>query len=306
VSPVPGGEGGTGGGDDADADGTPGDATGRTVEATPERPPYALTVASSDSGGGAGVQADLKTMTRLGVYGGSVCVSLTAQNSHSVDSVHTLPTAEVRAQYDAVVSDFDVRAVKVGMLATEPTVRTVADLLAGFDGPVVVDPVMVSSAGDRLLDPEAVDAYDALFERATLVTPNADEAEAVTGHRPDSAAGVREAAAGFRERGADAVLLKGGHVGTGAVRDVLVTPDDERTLESERVATDATHGSGCTLSSAIAARLAHGDDLPTAVGRGVAFTHAAIASPADVGARGSVNHLVEVADGLSGVGVDGD
>ncbi|MFC5972217.1 bifunctional hydroxymethylpyrimidine kinase/phosphomethylpyrimidine kinase [Halomarina salina] len=274
------------------------------AEPTPERPPYALTIASSDSGGGAGIQADLKTMTRLGVYGGSVCVALTAQNSHSVDSVHTLPTEEVRAQFEAVTEDFDVRAVKVGMLATESIVRTVTELLDDFDGQVVVDPVMVSSAGDTLLDPAAVDAYDALFERATLVTPNADEAEAVTGVRPDSAASVRDAAAGFRERGADATLLKGGHVDTDdTVRDTLVTGDDEAVFESDRVATDSTHGSGCTLASAIAARLAHGDDLQAAVERGLAFTHATIASPADVGERGSVNHLVDAEGALPGIDV---
>ena len=295
---------------------TAGTATGGGTDPTPERPPYALTIASSDSGGGAGVQADLKTMTRLGVYGGSVCVALTAQNTRSVASVHTLPPEEVRAQYEAVAEDFDVRAVKVGMLATEPLVRTVADLLDGFSGAVVVDPVMVSSAGDTLLDPDAIDAYGALFERATLVTPNADEAETVTGVRPDSAAAVREAAAGFRERGADAVLLKGGHVDTDvtgrssagrsdaeasddAVRDTLVA-SEEAVFESDRVDTDSTHGSGCTLSSAIAARLAHGDDLRAAVERGLSFTHATIASPADVGERGSVNHLVETAGTLQG------
>ena len=292
------------------------------VEPTPERPPYALTVASSDSGGGAGIQADLKTMTRLGVYGGSVCVALTAQNTRSVDSVHTLPTEEVRAQYDAVAADFDVRAVKVGMLATEPLVRTVTDLLDDFEGAVVVDPVMVSSAGDTLLDPDAIDAYDALFERATLVTPNADEAETVTGVRPDTAAAVREAAAGFQERGAGAVLLKGGHVDTDvterssagqsdaktsdddAIRDALVAGDDETVFESARVATDSTHGSGCTLSSAVAARLAHGDDLHAAVERGLAFTHATIASPAEVGERGSVNHLADAEGALPGVDVE--
>jgi len=278
------------------------DLAARGVEATPERPPYALTVASSDSGGGAGIQADLKTMTRLGVYGGSVCVALTAQNTHTVESVFILPTEEVRAQFAAVTEDFDVRAVKVGMLATGPVVRTVADLLDGFEGGVVVDPVMVSSAGDTLLDPDAIDAYDALFERATLVTPNTDEAETVTGTRPDSASAVREVAAGFHERGAEAVLLKGGHVDSAdRVRDTLVTPDNETVFETERVATASTHGSGCTLSSAVAARLAHGDALPEAVERAIAFTHAAIASPADVGARGSVNHLVDVDGALPNV-----
>jgi hydroxymethylpyrimidine/phosphomethylpyrimidine kinase len=277
-----------------------------TREERPVRPPYALTVASTDSGGGAGIAADLKTMTRLGVYGGCVVVSVTAQNTRGVDSTHVLPAAAVRAQFDAVADDFDVGAIKTGMLATEPGVRAVADRLAGYDGPVVVDPVMVSTAGDVLLAPDAVDAYDDVFAEATLVTPNADEAAEVAGVRPDSEAAVGAAADAFLDRGADAVLVKGGHVDADGdeVRDVLVTPDGRETFVGERVATERTHGSGCTLSSAVAARLAHGDDLATAVERGIAFTQAALARPADVGrGPGSVNHLVEpLDDDLDGVG----
>jgi hydroxymethylpyrimidine/phosphomethylpyrimidine kinase len=267
----------------------------------PERLPYALTVASTDSGGGAGIAADLKTMTRLGVYGGCVVVSTTAQNTRGVDSTHVLPIEEVQAQFDAVVADFDLGAVKVGMLATEPAVRAVTDRLEDVDAPVIVDPVMVSTAGDVLLDPDAVEAYDALFEAATLVTPNADEAEAIVGVHPDTEDRVEEAAAAFADRGADAVLLKGGHVETNndAVVDTLITSDGSHRFVGERVDTDRTHGSGCTLSSAIAARMARGDDLETAVKRAINFTQAAIAEPADVGENGSVNHLVD----LSGVDV---
>ncbi|MDS0295593.1 bifunctional hydroxymethylpyrimidine kinase/phosphomethylpyrimidine kinase [Halogeometricum luteum] len=272
----------------------------------PQTPPYALTIASSDSGGGAGIQADLKTMTRLGVYGGSVVVGVTAQNTAGVRSTHVLPTEEVRAQFEAVNDDFDIGAVKLGMLATAEAVETVDDCLDGVDAPVVIDPVMVATSGDRLLEADAVDAYTELFSHATLVTPNADETEELTGEWPDSEAARAAAADRFFEWGADAVLFKGGHVedesGNGEVRDVLVTPDGTETFASERIETDVTHGSGCTLSSAVAARLARGDDLSAAVERGTAFVRAAIANPADVGENGSVNHLVESEGALAEFG----
>ncbi|WP_224450260.1 bifunctional hydroxymethylpyrimidine kinase/phosphomethylpyrimidine kinase [Haloprofundus salilacus] len=258
--------------------------------------PYALTVASSDSGGGAGIQADLKTMTRLGVYGGSVVVAATAQHTRGVDSTHVLPDEEIRAQFEAVTGDFDVAAVKLGMLAAASAVETIDDCLRDSDGPVVLDPVMVATSGDRLLDDDAVDAYVDLFARATLLTPNADETEALTGVYPSDERSRGEAATAFFDWGADAVLFKGGHVDTDAdtVRDTLVTPDRSVTFSNPRVRTDRTHGSGCTLSSAIASRLAHGDELVEAVERGIEFTHAAIARPADVGrGPGSVDHLVD-------------
>ncbi|WP_424006275.1 bifunctional hydroxymethylpyrimidine kinase/phosphomethylpyrimidine kinase [Haloferax denitrificans] len=266
----------------------------------PQTPSYALTIASSDSGGGAGIQADLKTMTRLGVYGGSVVVAATAQNTRGVEGSHVLPAESIRAQYEAVADDFDIAAVKLGMLATAEAVETVADCLADYDGPVVLDPVMVATSGDRLLAEDAVDAYDALFARATLATPNADEAEALAGVFPDSPTAVSEAADWFFDRGADAVLLKGGHVATDGdtVVDTLVTPTETTTFVNPRIDATATHGSGCTLSSAVAARLARGDDLADAVRHGIEFTRATLAEPADVGeGAGSVNHLVGVGDG---------
>ncbi len=264
-------------------------------EERPETPPYALTIASTDSGGGAGITADVKTMNRLGVYAGCAVVSVTAQHTRGVERTHVLPAEEVTAQVAAVREDFDVGAVKTGMLATEAGIDATVNGLSEYDGPVVVDPVLVSTAGDVLLEPTAIDAYDRLFERATLLTPNADEAAELTGIRPDSPEATVEAAAALLDRGADAVLLKGGHVDTGGeVRDTLVTGDDSYAYVSDRVETDRTHGSGCTLSSAIAARLAHGDALETAVERGIEFTRAALERPADVGrGPGSVNHLVE-------------
>jgi len=256
--------------------------------------PYALTIAASDSGGGAGIQADLKTMTRLGVYGGSVVVATTAQNTTGVRSTHLLSTEEVRAQYEAVVDDVAVGAIKTGMLATAAGVRTVRDCLRSFDGPVVVDPVMVATSGDRLLEADAVSAYRDLFAEATLVTPNADETAELVGERPDSVAARDRAADRFFDWGADAVLFKGGHVddGSGTVTDVLAVDDgDPESFAAERIDTDATHGSGCTLSSAIAAELARGTSLSAAVARGIEFVRAGLRTSALVGERGSVNHL---------------
>ena len=260
----------------------------------PRAVPYALTIAASDSGGGAGIQADLKTMTRLGVYGGSVVVATTAQNTTGVRSTHLLPTEEVRAQYEAVVDDVDVGAIKTGMLATAAGVRTVRDCLRSFDGPVVVDPVMVATSGDRLLEADALDAYRDLFAEATLVTPNADETAELVGERPDSVAARDRAADRFFDWGADAVLFKGGHVddGSGTVTDVLAVDGGEpESFAAERIDTEATHGSGCTLSSAIAAELARGASLSAAVARGIEFVRAGLRASALVGERGSVNHL---------------
>jgi len=287
----------------------------------PDRRPVAVTIAGSDSGGGAGVQADLKTMEAVGAFGTSVVTSVTAQNTRGVRSVHTLPVEEVEAQYEAVVSDFDIRAAKTGMLAEAPIIERVAELTAGADTPVVVDPVMVAASGDRLLEPEGEDAYDALIREADLVTPNAPEAEVLTGVRPVDAATAREAGEALVDRGATAALIKGGHVGgedadsgravedgaegdaSGAVevsesvRDVLVTADGVREFVRPRVATDATHGSGCTLSSAVAAGLARGEPLESAVDRGIEVVGRAIRYPLDVGeGPGAVHHTAGLRD----------
>ncbi len=236
-------------------------------------------------------------MTRFGVYGGSVVVATTAQNTAGVRSTHVLPAEAIRAQYEAVVDDAVPGAVKTGMLATTEGVRTVHDCLRSFDGPVVVDPVTVATSGDRLLEAAAIDAYRDLVAEATLVTPNADETAELVGERPDSPSARRRAADRFFEWGADAVLFKGGHVAAepDTVTDVLAVDDgsEPTAFAADRVDTRATHGSGCTLSSAIAAGLARGDPLAVAVERGIEFVHAAIARPAAVGTHGSVNHLVE-------------
>ncbi|MFB6304123.1 MAG: bifunctional hydroxymethylpyrimidine kinase/phosphomethylpyrimidine kinase [Haloferacaceae archaeon] len=259
----------------------------------PVSPPVALTVAGSDSGGGAGIQADLKTMEAHGVFGTSVVTAVTAQNTRGVADTHVLPAEQVRAQYRAVADDFDLGAVKTGMLATREVIETVTDLLDGYDGPVVVDPVMVAASGDRLLTEAAESAYDDLLAGATLVTPNVDEAEVLTGRSVETAADARAAGEAIVDAGADAALVKGGHLGGERVVDTLVTAEGVERFEHPRVDTDATHGSGCALSSAVAARLAGGASLRHAVACGTAFMERAVRYGLDVGeGPGAVHHHV--------------
>ena len=273
-----------------------------TRDRDPVSPPVALTIAGSDAGGGAGVQADLKAMTAHGVFGTAVVTATTAQNTRGVADVHAVPADHVASQYEAVVEDFDVGAVKTGMLATAPIVETAADLLAGLSAPVVVDPVMVAATGDRLLSPAAEDAYEGLIEGATLVTPNADEAAVLVGEPVETPADAEAAGRELVARGAEAALIKGGHLDEGGetVVDTLVIGDGSEDgggdgptvvrFENSRVATDATHGSGCALSSAIAARLARGEPLREAVESGVSEMGTAIRRGYDVGeGPGAVN-----------------
>jgi len=264
-----------------------------TRRRNPTEKPVVLTIAGSDSGGGAGVQADLKTIEAMGGFGTSAITAVTAQNTLGVESTHVLPTEELAAQLEAVLSDFDVRAVKTGMLATVELVETVTDYAAEFDCPLVVDPVMVAASGDRLLTEAAEAAYDDLVAEATLVTPNADEAAVLTDVTPEDEAGARLAGQRLLTAGADAALVKGGHVPGEEVLDVLVTAESIETARHPRIDTEATHGSGCTLSSAIATRLAHGESLVDAVGRSVSFLQRAIRYHHDAGeGPGAVHHLV--------------
>jgi hydroxymethylpyrimidine/phosphomethylpyrimidine kinase len=268
-----------------------------TRERAPTSPPVVLTVAGSDSGGGAGIQADLKTIEAGGAFGTSVLTSVTAQHTRGVESTHLLPLEEITAQYEAVASDFDVAALKTGMLATRAVVEFATERIAAQDAPAVVDPVMVAASGDRLLDPGAESAYEELAREATLLTPNADEAEVLTGLDIETTADAVAAAEQLVDDGVDAVLLKGGHVSGEVVVDVLVTGDRVERIRHPRVETDATHGSGCTLSSAIATRLAHGDDLHTAVQRGIDLLARAVRYSLDVGeGPGAVHHTVELRD----------
>ena len=271
-----------------------------TTARDPVSPPVALAIAGSDAGGGAGIQADLKAMTAHGVFGTSVVTATTAQNTRGVRDVHAVPPAHVASQCDAVFDDFDVSAVKTGMLATAETVETVTELVAASEAPVVVDPVMVAASGDRLLSPEAEDAYEGLIEAATLVTPNADEAEVLVDGPVETPTDAERAGRALVAAGADAALIKGGHIGDGErVTDTLVIgseagdcsdPATALRFENPRVATDATHGSGCALSSAIAARLARGEPLREAVAAAVDGMGPAIRRGYDVGGGpGAVN-----------------
>lgn len=230
--------------------------------------PIALTIAGSDSGGGAGIQADLKAMSALGIYGASVITAVTAQNTCAVTAVHEIPTEIIRAQIEAVLDDLDVRAIKIGMLATPEIIGAVADAIAGFDGPVVLDPVMVAKSGDALLAAEAVASLkERLLPRATLLTPNLPEAARLLSLRDaaDQDEMVSQARA-LIALGAEAVLMKGGHAKGAICHDLLVGRAGVLAeFSAPRRMTKNTHGTGCTLSSAIAAGLAKGRTLKAAV-----------------------------------------
>ncbi|MFO7926196.1 MAG: bifunctional hydroxymethylpyrimidine kinase/phosphomethylpyrimidine kinase [Halobacteriota archaeon] len=266
----------------------------------PADPPVVLTIAGSDSGGGAGIQADIKTIEALGAFATSAITNVTAQNTLGVASTHPIPIEEIEGQIDAVVDDFDVRAIKTGMLGTRPIVETVTEYAADLAVPLVVDPVMVAASGDRLLDADAEAAYEGLIAESTLVTPNADEAAVLTGTKPDSTESAHTAGRAIVALGADAVLVKGGHIPGDRVVDVLTTPEEEFVFEHPRIDTEATHGSGCTLSSAIATRFAHGDGIRDAVEYGIEFIERAVRYPLDVGSGpGSVHHMVDVRERAS-------
>lgn len=253
--------------------------------------PLVLTVAGSDSGGGAGIQADLKTMLALGVHGMSVITAVTAQNSQGVRGAWELPEEAVRAQYRAVVDDMGVQAVKTGMLASAALVETVAELLAGTDAPVVVDPVGVSKHGDPLLAASALDSVRTkLLPVATVATPNLDEVAQLTGVRVGSEADLREAAAAILSYGPRWALVKGGHLEGEAV-DLLTDGTEELWLRAPRLDNRHTHGTGCTLASAVASGLAKGLAVPEAVREAKDYVTGAIAAGFALGAGiGPVDH----------------
>jgi len=230
--------------------------------------PIAVTIAGSDSGGGAGIQADLKTFSALGVYGASVIAALTAQNTRGVTGIHDVPADFVTAQIDAVFSDLDVGAVKIGMVSQAPVIAAIADGLARWkQQKIVLDPVMIATSGDRLLSPDAIDSLKRrLLPMALVITPNLPEAAALLDAPVARSEGeMQEQAERLLELGPQAVLVKGGH-GTGAEAvDFLVEPTAVTRLAADRIQTQNTHGTGCTLSSAIAAGLAKGLTLAEAV-----------------------------------------
>ncbi|WP_412063044.1 bifunctional hydroxymethylpyrimidine kinase/phosphomethylpyrimidine kinase [Rubrivirga sp. IMCC45206] len=257
--------------------------------------PTALTIAGSDSGGGAGIQADLKAFEAHGVFGMSVVTAITAQNTVAVTAVHPVPVDVVAAQIDAVASDLPVGAVKTGMLASPEIVEAVADGIARHSlGPVVVDPVMVSKGGHALLDPDAVAAVvRRMLPLADLLTPNAHEAARLTGADVRSLADARRAARQLLDLGPRAVLVKGGHLDDepDAV-DLLLTADGETLFRESRIHTPNTHGTGCTYASAIAANLARGLGLEDAVGAARRYLQHAIQHSLDIGAgHGPTRHF---------------
>lgn len=268
-------------------------------EETDLRSPVALTIAGSDSGGGAGIQADLKTFSALGVYGTSALTAITAQNTLGVQAVAGLDPALVAAQIASCLDDIPPDAVKIGMLATPEIIEAVAGALAGYAGPVVLDPVMVAKSGDVLLRAEAIAALRALLlPRATLLTPNLPEAARLLG-QPEAATPDEIIAQGhaLRALGAHAVLMKGGHAPGPVCTDRLMTHGRILSFSAPRLATRNTHGTGCTLSSAIAAGLARGLALPEAITRAHGWLHAAIAAADRLGigaGHGPVHHFHEV------------
>lgn len=255
-----------------------------------------LVIAGSDSGGGAGIQADIKSVMAMGGFATTALAALTAQNTRGVTGVFVVPPDFLRAQIDAVMADIGTDAVKTGMLPDSASIEAVADFLdAQFPRlPFVMDPVMVATSGDRLQSAEALAALRTrLLPRATVITPNIPEAELLLGRRITDEAGQREAAQALLETGAEAVLVKGGHLPGDWVTDLLATRQGMVAIGGPRIESTSTHGTGCTLASAIAAGLAQGMALEAAIRRARAYVSAAILAAPGLGhGHGPLNHGV--------------
>ncbi len=252
-----------------------------------------LILAGSDSSGGAGIQADIKTVTALGGYAATAITAVTVQNTLGVQAVHALPPALVTAQARAVLEDVGADAIKTGMLGGTDMVEAVAGILGDWPGmATVIDPVMIAKGGAALLDPEAVEAVRSLLiPKAWLLTPNAPEAGALTGLKVESLDDQRRAGEALLRLGARAVLMKGGHLAGERVIDLLMTANGESAFESVRIETRHTHGTGCTLASACATGLAQGLTLTEAVARAWAYVQEAILQAPGFGAgHGPLNH----------------
>ena len=251
-----------------------------------------LIIAGSDSGGGAGIQADIKSVTAMGGFAATAITAITVQNTLGVHGVHPLPLDLIEAQARAVLDDIGADAIKTGMLGSVAVVERVAAILDSSDAPAVVVPVMVAKGGAALLADDAVAAVRSLMiPRAALLTPNAPEAEALTGIAVADLDGQRRAGAALLALGAKAVLMKGGHVPGETVVDLLVTASGETLLEGPRIETTSTHGTGCTLASAIAAGLAQGRPLEVAVAEAWAYVSEAIRrAPGLGGGHGPLDH----------------
>ena len=272
-------------------------STTQKPDSNPATAPIALTIAGSDSGGGAGIQADLKAFSALGVYGASVITAITAQNTVGVTAVHNIPDDVISAQIKAVLSDLDVRAIKIGMLSISSIIQNIANDLNTFSGPVVLDPVMVAKSGDLLLQQEAIETLrSTLIPAAALLTPNLPEAATLLEMKQaENDDEMRKQAQKILELGCDAVLMKGGHGAGQDCLDYLLTRDGlEKEWIAPRIETQNTHGTGCTLSSSIAAGLAKGLTLVDAIDQAHAYLHGAIkaSDQLNIGAgHGPVHHF---------------
>jgi hydroxymethylpyrimidine/phosphomethylpyrimidine kinase len=257
-----------------------------------------LVIAGSDSGGGAGIQADIKTITALGGYAATAITALTAQNTLGVHGIMPVPPAFIRQQIEVVISDIGADVIKIGMLGDTATITTVHDALAACAPhiPVVLDPVMVAKGGHALLETAAVDSLRrCLLPRAQVITPNLPEAEALTGLTIRTEADMRIAATALLALGVPAVLLKGGHLDSDTVVDLLATASGQEAFSAPRIATRHTHGTGCTTASAVATGLAQGLSLRDSVVRARAYVRAAIAAAPGLGqGHGPLDHAVTV------------
>ena len=265
--------------------------------ANPDRTPIALTIAGSDSCGGAGIQADIKTFSALDVYGASVITALTAQNTQTVSGIHDVPPQFVIDQIQTVLNDLDICAIKIGMLSNSPVIEAVATVLREFPAiPIVLDPVMVAKSGDKLLSDDALSALrDILCPLATLLTPNIPEAAMLLDlNEAQLIADIEKHARQLSTMTGGSVLLKGGHLESRNSSDVLVHEGAINSFEFTRIDTKNTHGTGCTLSSAIAAGLAKGFNLPDSVANATSYVHQAIvaADQLSIGnGHGPVHHF---------------
>ncbi|WP_044210498.1 bifunctional hydroxymethylpyrimidine kinase/phosphomethylpyrimidine kinase [Flammeovirga sp. OC4] len=255
-----------------------------------------LTIAGSDSGGCAGIQADIKSISACGAYAGSVITATTAQNTQGVTDIHALPVAHLEKQLEAVFSDIDFSAIKIGMLHSCEVIETIASKLTEYKVKnIVLDPVMVATSGDVLITEDAIECLKKLFPQVTVITPNHKEAELLIGHTIDQS-NVESTAKEIGTQFKTSVLLKGGHFGTSEMHDVLYEfPTGKTTvIKNPRVDTNNTHGTGCSLSSSIATFLGKGDDLENAVKRGCSYVNNAIKEGKDkvLGkGNGPINHF---------------
>jgi len=259
----------------------------------------ALTIAGSDSGGGAGIQADLKTFQATGSYGMSVITAITAQNTLGVTGIHPIPVDMIEAQLRAVLDDIGADAIKIGMLHSSEVIEAVAAVLATLKGvPVVLDPVMVATSGDRLIQDDAVATMkEKLFPVASLITPNLPETEVLLGRGIDNLEEMKKGTLELAAKYDIAVLVKGGHLDGVDVEDILYTSGEIIVYRNTRVQTKNTHGTGCTLSSATASYLAQGSSLPEAVAMGIAYVHGALSAGAEYSlghGSGPVHHSFQI------------